>query len=290
MNFSKYFGVLCMKKKKRNAVLSVRLVTLLLLLSLFFTGCTARNKTDTDTSAVTASPPLTQQTTEGSSAVQVTTSAVTTEKVTTAQTTEVQTTPPPRYDKEIIYEGAIKDYMLPLEDFSWERLYDPEFVMIHFTSAVVVKRDDPYNINHIRDIFINGEVSIHYIIERDGSVRCYIPENRVAWHAGKGEFANDEKYTNKMNLYSIGIELVGMGSKQDMSGYMSGKAYDALDDSLKCFTEEQYAALKPLVEYLCAEYDIPMDRAHIIGHEEYSPRKSDPGDLFDWSRIVDTEK
>jgi len=275
-----------MEKKTRKTVLPVKLVIMLLLLSLSFTGCTAK---DTATNGVTTTAtPVNHITTPVSSPSQDTTELQSPDSTVTSEA--VQTSPPSPYDREIVYEGAIKDYMLPLESFSWERLYDPEFVMIHFTSAVVVKRDDPYNIDHIRDIFINGEVSIHYIIERDGKVRCYIPENRVAWHAGKGEFADDEKYTNKMNLYSIGIELVGMGSKEDMSGYMSGKAYDALDDSLKCFTEEQYAALKPLVEYLCCQYGIPMDRAHVIGHEDYSPKKSDPGDLFDWSRIVDTEK
>ena len=32
---------------------------------------------------------------------------------------------------------AMEDFMLPLEEHSWEREYDPEFVMLHLTSAVV---------------------------------------------------------------------------------------------------------------------------------------------------------
>jgi dimethylamine--corrinoid protein Co-methyltransferase len=31
---------------------------------------------------------------------------------------------------------------------------------------------------------------------------------------------------------------------------------------------------------------IPMDREHVIGHQEYSPKKSDPGELFDWSKLI----
>ena len=52
------------------------------------------------------------------------------------------------------------------------------------------------------------------------------------------------------------------------------------------FTDAQYDALSVLVEDICSRYQIPMDRAHIIGHEEYSPQKQDPGQLFDWSRIM----
>lgn len=188
--------------------------------------------------------------------------------------------------EETVYQNAVKDYLLPLDSFSWEREYKPEMVMIHFTSAVVLYRDDPYNIEYIRDIFIDYEVSVHYIIERDGTIRCYIPEERVAWHAGKGEFGGNEKYTNAMNHYSIGIELVGMGSQNDMSGYMSASEYKALDDSLKGFTDAQYEALKPLLEDICARYGIPIDRDHIIGHEEYSQKKKDPGELFEWERII----
>ena len=64
---------------------------------------------------------------------------------------------------------------------------------------------DPYNTEEIRSIFAESSVSINYIIERDGTVRCFIPENRAAWHAGRGEWG-DAKYTNAMNKYSIGIE------------------------------------------------------------------------------------
>lgn len=184
-----------------------------------------------------------------------------------------------------MYAGAVEDYLLPLETYSDERLYGPEMVMIHFTSAVVLDRKDPYNIDLIRGIFLDYELSIHYIIERDGTIRCYIPEDRVAWHAGKGSWHLDEKYTDAMNQYAIGIEMVAMGSKSDMASYLSGKEYDALDQSLMGYTEEQYEALSALVADLCLRYDIPMDRDHIIGHQEYAIKKRDPGELFDWSWV-----
>jgi N-acetyl-anhydromuramyl-L-alanine amidase AmpD len=129
-------------------------------------------------------------------------------------------------------------------------------------------------------------VSIHYIIDRAGTVYCYIPEDRVAWHAGKGQWAGDEKYTDKMNFYAIGIELVGIGSAKDMSLYMTKENYNKLDKSLRGFTDAQYISLKALVEDICCRNGIPMDREHVIGHEDYSSRKKDPGELFDWDRLL----
>lgn len=187
---------------------------------------------------------------------------------------------------QTVYSGAVEDYLLPVEEYSWEREHAPEFVMVHFTSAVVEHRDDPFNMDHIRQIFVDYDISIHYIIDREGVVRCYIPEDRVAWHAGKGEFANDPKYTNQMNQYAIGVEIAATGSQKDMELYMTAEEYAALDDAFKGFSDAQYEALKLLVADLCSRYDIPMDRDHVIGHQDYSPAKNDPGELFDWSRVL----
>ena len=185
-----------------------------------------------------------------------------------------------------VYAGAVRDFLNPVEEFSWERQYDPEFVMIHFSSAVVNHWSDPYNIKYLRQIYVDYDVSVHYVIERDGTVHCYIPEERVAWHAGRGTFGGDDKYTNKMNLYAIGIELIAMGTEEEMSAYLTSKEYNSLNPDLMGFTEEQYASLKLLVEDICTRHNIPMDRQHIIGHEDYSSDMNDPGELFDWSKII----
>ena len=207
----------------------------------------------------------------------------TTVPVITAPTeTEAPTTEPPVYVSPI----AAEDFLLPVEEFSWERQFAPEFVMVHFTSAIMTHPQEPYHLPHIRDIFVQYDISVHYIIERDGTIHCYVSEDRVAWHAGKGQWKEKEKYLDSMNQYAIGIELVGIGSQTDMSSYMTKSEYDAIDDSLKGFTPEQYASLKLLVEDICQRNGIPMDREHVIGHQEYAARKSDPGELFDWSLLI----
>ena len=202
------------------------------------------------------------------------------------ETTEPTTGPTTEPEPVFVSPLAVEDFLLPVEEYSWQRQYPPEYVMVHFISAVMTHREEPYHLPHVRDIFVQYNTSVHYIIERDGTVHCYVPEDRVAWHAGAGDWQEEERFHNAMNQYAIGIELVAMGSEADMSIYMSGKEYRALDDSLKGFTQAQYDSLKLLVADICERNAIPMDRDHVIGHEEYSPTKTDPGDLFDWSRLI----
>lgn len=196
----------------------------------------------------------------------------------------------PEPEPVVVYPGAVEEYLLPVEDFSWEREFAPEYVMLHFASAVVPSPGDPYDMELIRSVFADYGVSIHYIIDREGTVYCCVPEDRVAWHAGAGEWAGDEKYTNKMNSYAIGIEMLAIGSQSDMEQYLSAAEYQQLDPALIGYTEEQYEALAALVEDVCGRNGIPMDRAHVIGHQEYNPDKNDPGELFDWSRLLPEEE
>lgn len=196
---------------------------------------------------------------------------------------ETETAEEEKNDADTFSSLAVGDFMLPLDEFSWEREFPAEIVMLHFTSAVVNNPADPYNTDEIRSIFAESSVSINYIIERDGTVRCFIPENRAAWHAGRGEWG-DAKYTNAMNKYSIGIEIEAIGSQNDMLQYMTAEEYAALDRTLIGFTDAQYTALSALLDDICTRNSIPKDRSHVIGHDEYNPAKNDPGELFDWSR------
>lgn len=191
----------------------------------------------------------------------------------------------PPQDPEIISELAVKDLM-DTEEYSSVRECPVEYVMLHFCSEVVNDKNDPFNAEKIKKTFEKNEVSINYIILRDGSIKCWIPEQRVAWHAGKGVWGNDEKYTDKMNKYSIGIELTAIGSKNDMKQYISSSYYNSIPKQFIGYTDEQYESLVALINDICARWSIPFDRQHIIGHSEYSSLKTDPGELFDWERVM----
>ena len=180
---------------------------------------------------------------------------------------------------------AKEHFLEPFDDYSWVREFPVEKVVVHFTSAVVNYPEDPHNMELIRNIFVDGGLSVHYIIDRDGTVYCYMPESRAAWHAGKGTFGDDEKYTNSMNKYSVGIELVAIGSEQDMAQYLHPDEYKAIDESLIGFTDEQYASLTALIKDICQRNKIEFSRENVIGHDEYNEAKSDPGELFDLERV-----
>lgn len=80
--------------------------------------------------------------------------------------------------------------------------------------------------------------SVHYIVGTDGRVAQFIPETYTGWHAGNYHY----------NQRSVGIEHVGYWTKP--------------------FTEAEYAASAKLVGYLLAKYNVPADRAHVIGHDQ----------------------
>ena len=81
--------------------------------------------------------------------------------------------------------------------------------------------------------------SVHYIIDADGSrVGQFRPEADTTYHAGNYYY----------NETSIGIEHVGRAS--DPAGYSSAL----------------YAKSVELVKNIRTRWDVPLDRAHIVGH------------------------
>jgi len=169
---------------------------------------------------------------------------------------------------------------------SGERDGEITHVVIHFISNVIANRVDPYAIEDIERIFRDYGFSAHYIIDRDGTIHLAVPEYRVAFHAGAGTLADFPEYENNLNQHSIGIELLGIGTRDEMSQYLTAAEYDALDPALIGFTDAQYDSLNRLLHNILARHpSIQPNRRHIIGHDEYAPDKVDPGTLFAWDRL-----
>lgn len=175
--------------------------------------------------------------------------------------------------------------LLP-DNLSEEREKDITHIVVHFMSNVMEKPDSPYEVEDMIKIFNENGISTHYLIDRDGNIIKCVEENRVAYHAGKGTLNDNPDYENKLNRYSIGIEIMAIGSEKDMEQYFTQEEYAKIDKSLIGFTDAQYASLEKLLRNICDRYyTLSYDRQHIIGHSEYNPTKSDPGELFDWSKI-----
>ncbi len=111
-------------------------------------------------------------------------------------------------------------------------------------------------------------VSWHYTIRSaDGLIAQHVPTKDVAWHAGNWY----------VNAKSIGIEHEGFAAKGTW------------------YTEAMYRSSAKLVGYLARKYGIPLDRAHIIGHDNVPGTTPatipgmhwDPGPYWDWSHYFD---
>ncbi|MCH1627149.1 N-acetylmuramoyl-L-alanine amidase [Ferdinandcohnia quinoae] len=175
---------------------------------------------------------------------------------------------------------------LPLE-LSKVRTEKISHVVIHFMSNAAKKPHDPYNKKDLISIFEEYGVSAHYMIGREGEIFQLVSEDRVAYHAGKGYLQGFPAYKDRLNEYSLGIELLAIGTREEMLPMINGKTYDSIDPTLIGYTNAQYKSLQLLLEnILIQNSSINRDRIHIIGHDEYAPeRKTDPGSLFNWSRI-----
>ncbi|MBV9279446.1 MAG: N-acetylmuramoyl-L-alanine amidase [Chloroflexi bacterium] len=114
--------------------------------------------------------------------------------------------------------------------------------------------------------------SANYVIRSaDGQITQMVPTRDIAWHAGN----------YYVNMHAIGIEHEGMA--------IEGATW---------YGEQLYQASARLVSYLARRYHIPLDRAHILGHDEVpgltpetqSAQHWDPGPYWDWGHYMDLLK
>ena len=180
----------------------------------------------------------------------------------------------------------IVDFFLPAQN-SKPRTERITHVMIHYISNVARNQQKPYDVNDIHSIFKEYGVSSHYLIGRNGEIYRVVPEDQVAYHAGTGMLPDFPEYENSLNEYSIGIELLAIGTRDEMLKVIPREVFDSVDPSLIGYTDAQYESLKALLKDIQKRNPfIQSNRKHIVGHDEYAPtRKTDPGSLFDWSRI-----
>lgn len=162
----------------------------------------------------------------------------------------------------------------------------PTHIVLHFSSNVANNTNDPYQIHDIYNIFLDYVVSTHYVVDRQGQVYQFTDENRTAYHAGKGSLPGLDDYTNRLNHYSVSIEILAIGTKDEMEKTVPQVDYGTIHPTHIGYTEKQYESLQTLIKDIVNRNEsITFDREHIIGHDEYTTRKADPGELFDWSKI-----
>jgi len=102
-------------------------------------------------------------------------------------------------------------------------------------------------------------VSSHFLIRREGELLQFVATDRRAWHAGESRWRG----RSRCNDFSVGVELEGS------------------DDGP--FEPAQYQSLAALIAALRAR--LPL--RDVAAHSDVAPgRKTDPGPLFDWPRLL----
>ncbi len=143
-------------------------------------------------------------------------------------------------------------------DRPWDGI-DIKYIVIHDTEA---SYGDTLSFFH--GASDGAGAATHYVIRSwDGRVTQMVPTNHIAFHTGNFWY----------NMHSIGIEH---------EGYLA--------HGHRWYTEAQYQSSAKLVRYLADRFNIPLDREHIIGHEEIPAEKPegsakqhyDPGPFWDW--------
>ncbi|MDF5757089.1 N-acetylmuramoyl-L-alanine amidase [Spongiactinospora sp. TRM90649] len=113
------------------------------------------------------------------------------------------------------------------------------------------------------------KASWHYTLRsHDGHLAQHVRTRDVAWHAGN----------SYVNSKAIGLEHEGF--------LATGGTW---------YTEAMYRTSAELVRYLAGRFGIPLDRAHILGHdnvpallpEKVQKMHEDPGPYWDWAHFFD---
>jgi N-acetylmuramoyl-L-alanine amidase len=134
-----------------------------------------------------------------------------------------------------------------------------DVLVLHYTELPL---DESLKV--LRDDKRPNRVSAHYVLAEDGTVYRLVPEDRVAWHAGRSHWRGREA----LNGSSIGIEIVNLhGDRHD-------------------YPDGQIAALIALCRDIIGRHPAIVPR-NVVGHSDIAPkRKIDPGLLFPWATLA----
>jgi N-acetyl-anhydromuramyl-L-alanine amidase AmpD len=127
-----------------------------------------------------------------------------------------------------------------------------DYIVIHYTDISYARTLHAFNT-------LSSDVSAHYVVRGDGHIAQLVAEGDTAWHSGNVWY----------NRHSIGIEF----------------ELDRVTNP--AFTTEQYYAGAALACAISARQGIPLDREHVIGHNEVpGSTHTDPGPTWDWPHFM----
>lgn len=150
------------------------------------------------------------------------------------------------------------------------RMLDPAGQQVSMNIRYIIIHDTEGSYTSAINTFQNpaSYVSANYVIRSsDGAVTEMVHPRSVSWGAGNWY----------VNMHGINIENEGFAAQ--------GKVW---------YTKAMYSSCAALVRYLAARYGIPLNRAHILGHDDVpGPTNSwtaaqhwDPGPFWNWTHFM----
>lgn len=134
-----------------------------------------------------------------------------------------------------------------------------DILVLHYTELPLTE-----SLAILRDDARAHRVSAHYVLDLDGTLYRLVPDERVAWHAGRSHWRGRDA----LNATSIGIEIVNLHG--DLHDYPS----------------RQIAALIELCRDVVVRHPAIVPR-NVVGHSDIAPRrKVDPGRRFPWATLA----
>lgn len=109
--------------------------------------------------------------------------------------------------------------------------------------------------------FRTEEKSSHYLVSKEGEVWQFVLEENTAW--GQGIKVNPS------------AQLVLDRTDKNPNSYLISIEHEGRDD----ITESQYNASAELLYDVCSRWKIPLDRTHIIRHNEINKGKTCPAKI-----------
>ena len=154
------------------------------------------------------------------------------------------------------------------------------------TPTWIMELHSVYDLQGSMKLYLDGGVSTHYMIDKDGTVYHIVPDVNRAYFAGMGSL----KYGSKYNSTISDDKLKGSNREGELgkgSGDMNSWALGIMNvnDAVSTFTPEQVKANVYLHEKLVTDHN--LNPKNILGHAEWAPgRKIDPSPYYDWRALA----
>lgn len=146
---------------------------------------------------------------------------------------------PPTLDCNFVPAAYVQNSADPGDYGNYDTANRPRDVRIDYIVLHDTEETFPDTIETFQDP--TAYVSAHYVIRSaDGHVTQMVRTKDVAWQAGNWY----------LNMHSVGIEQEGFA-----------------EEGGRWYTEALYEHSAALVRYLAHRFDVPLDRQHIIGHD-----------------------